>query len=177
MRRSAFLLPLFLAMGVALSSCGTFSKDVPQHPCPQVLILNDAGHLVRFKPGTGRDITDIQFQAAISNFVGSCEYVKNGVNVDLKVLFAVQRGAASSNPKVSFDYFVALPSFMSNPAGKKIFPVSGTFPDNKSQMIYQDEISMFLPLKNDASGPDQKVVLGFQLTPGELKYNRARNQY
>lgn len=161
-------------MGVALSSCGMFEKDLPQYPCPKVLILRDAGHLVRFKPGPGRDITDIQFEAALANFKGTCKYVKGGVNIDLQIMIGVERGAAGKSSDVDFDYFVALPDYRPSPEGKKILPVHGQFQDNLTRLTYQDEVNMFLPLKNNATGPNHEVVLGFQLTPDELKYNRSR---
>ena len=173
MRRPLLVLPLLLAVGLTLGACGIIGKGVEQYACPKVLILGDAGTLVRFKPGPGRDITDILLEARIANFIGGCEYTKEGVEVRLRVLIAVERGAASRDSAISFEYFAAIPEFLPRPEGKRILPVRGEFPENLPRLVYQDEIDMFIPLADNATGPEKEIVLGFQLSPAELEYNRS----
>lgn len=173
MRRPAIPIALLTALGMSLGACGIFEKDIPQLPCPKVLILGDAGHLVRFEPGSGRDITDILFEAEIANFVGSCEYTKEGVEIELRITLDVQRGPAARNPPIDFEYFVAIPKYQPRPEGKRVLPVKGAFEDNRSRLLYQDEVDMFLPLEKNGEGPDVEIVLGFQLTPEELEFNRS----
>lgn len=165
---------LFVLVGV--SSCGIFGKDVV-YPCPRVYILADAGNLVRYKPGPGRDITDIVFEGRIANFVGSCDYDEDkGVDIDLVVQIELQRGPAATGAPVSFEYFVALPAFRPKPEGKRIMPVSGTFAPNQTRMAYQDTVHMFIPLAKPEDGYDTEIVIGFQLTPEEIELNRQMRQ-
>jgi hypothetical protein len=178
-RRSARLsdawTPLVLAAALAvLSACGNpFKKDIPQYACPKVLILGDAGTLVRFKPGPGRDITDIQFEARIVNFIGGCLYEKDGVDVGLNITIAVERGAAAAGSAIEFDYFVAIPEFRPKPEGKRILNVKGEFTGSRPRLFYQDKVDLFIPLSDGATGPQKEIVLGFQLTPAEVAYNRS----
>ena len=143
-----------------------------------MFILDDAKNLVRFKPGPGRDVTDILFEAELVNFRGSCRYKqvegKWKAEVDLTVQIAVQRGTARPNRRITFNYFAALPGFQSSVDGKSVFPVMGTFKDLERRRLYQDEIKISLPLRNPAEGASQKIVLGIQLSRETLKYNRSR---
>lgn len=175
-RRSGAWTPIVLAAALAvLAACssGPFTKSVPQYPCPKVLILGDAGTLVRFKPGPGRDITDIQFEARIVNFIGGCLYKKDGVDVGLNITIAVERGAAATGSAIEFDYFVAIPDFLPKPEGKRVLNVKGEFPGSRPRLFYQDEVDLFIPLSDGATGPRKEIILGFQLSPAEVEYNRS----
>lgn len=172
-RRATLLCTALLAIGLTVSACSAFRKEIPQYACPKVLILGDAGSLVRFKPGPGRDITDILFEARIANFVGGCEYTEDGVGITLRVQIAVERGAANRDREIALEYFAAIPAYQPRPEGKSILPVSGSFADNRSRLIYEDEVDLTIPLETGSDGPDVEIVLGFQLTPEEIAYNRS----
>ena len=46
--------------------------------CPTVRFLRDADKVTVYRPGSGRDITDILYEAKLEGFVGDCEYVGDG---------------------------------------------------------------------------------------------------
>src|SRR5690606_8384462 len=117
------------------SGCETLgiTEKNPVPPCPPVLMLRDAGTLTRYAPGRGRDITDIDFQAEIADFRGTCEYNKERTEVDivLNVVFSVLRGPADTDRAAAFEYFVAIPHFHPAPEGKRTLPVSVRFTGNE----------------------------------------------
>lgn len=162
-----------------VAACGVFEKD-QVYACPAVFILQDAQNLTRFKPGPGRDITDIQFEAEIFNFRGACDYDEDDdlweVDVELLVQISVERGPANRGRDIDFVYFVVLPDFEGKPGGKRIFPVKGQFEEGRTRLVYQDDVELNIPLKNPNDGGRTEIVFGFQLTPDELKFNRARRQ-
>jgi hypothetical protein len=162
---------------VALAGCTLLEKDLI-YRCPAVFILEDAKALTRFKAGLGRDITDILFDAEIVNFQGDCGYDANDslIDVNLLVEIQVERGAANSSKNLTFDYFVAIPTFQSRPEGKQILPVTGSFKEKMTKLVYRDELSMKIPISNPVEGEALEIVLGFQLTPEELNFNRSRLQ-
>ena len=165
------------ALGLVTAACGLFEKSVV-HRCPAVFILEDAKDLTRFKPGPGRDITDILFEAEIVNFKGSCGYDEDDgeAEIELLVQIRVERGPANKKRDIAFEYFVAIPDFQSQPEGKRILPVKGAFENNRTRLVYEDELTMTIPVKVPADGAALEIVLGFQLTPEELKFNRSRLQ-
>ncbi|CAN0370819.1 unnamed protein product, partial [Discosporangium mesarthrocarpum] len=164
-----------LAIGLPVAACGLFEKDTV-YKCPAVFILDDAKDLTKFKPGPGRDITDILFEAEIVNFVGDCDYDEGEAEIELSVQIRVERGPANKGRQVAFDYFAAIPKFSSHSEGKSVFTVTGEFEGNRTRMLYQDDLTMTIPVRAPTDGAALEIVLGFQLTPEELKFNRSRKQ-
>ncbi|MAI49348.1 MAG: hypothetical protein CMM16_02130 [Rhodospirillaceae bacterium] len=162
-------------LGSLIAACGLLDKDV-KYRCPAVFILEDAKAMTRFKPGPGRDITDILFEAEIVNFAGDCDYDEGEAEIQLSVQIRVERGPASKGRRVAFDYFVVVQKTKSQPEGKSIFNVVGEFEGNRTRMLYQDDLAMAVPVKVPKDGAALEIVLGFQLTPDELKYNRNQKQ-
>ena len=170
-------LGLVTALGLVVGGCGLFDKDIV-YRCPAVFILEDAKDLTRFKPGPGRDITDILFEAEIVDFRGGCDYDEDDgeAEIELLVQVRVQRGPANKSRDIAFEYFVAIPKYQSQPEGKRILPVKGAFVENRTRLVYQDELQMTIPVKKPTDGAALEIILGFQLTPEELKFNRSRRQ-
>jgi len=163
------------ALGLVLTGCGLLDKSV-KYACPQVFLLDDARDMTKFKPGPGRDITDILFEAEIVNFVGDCDYDEGQAEIELSVQIRVERGPANKGREIAFEYFVAFPKYESQSEGKSVFNVVGAFEGNRTRMIYRDDLEMTIPVKVPTDGAALEIVLGFQLTPEELKFNRSRKQ-
>tara|TARA_B100000686_G_C16725735_1_gene937688 strand:- start:595 stop:1131 length:537 start_codon:yes stop_codon:yes gene_type:complete len=168
---------VIIAASFLLEGCGIMKNKKP-YPCPQVLLLNDAKKLVKFNTLRGNDITDILFESEFQHFVGKCQYFqKNGnwnIDVGLKVQIIVERGAANKEGNINFTYFAAIPAFQPSPAGKKLFQVKGKFIDSKVRLLYQDDLSMRIPVESPNLGSKFEIILGFQLSPEELNFNRTQ---
>jgi len=163
------------AVMLVLAGCSALNTKI-QPPCPPVLVLRDAAQLVRFRPGQGRDITDVLFRANIVDFRAQCKYnrKRTKVNIDLSVVFDVRRGPADRARKATFGYFVAVPVFHPAPQGKQVFPTGVVFKGNQTRLRYRDRIDLTMPLKPKRSRRDYAVYIGFQLSPAEVKANRRR---
>jgi hypothetical protein len=174
LRRAMGVLVACAALGAA--GCDMF-KSAPKRPqpCPHFLLLGDADTLTDFRPGPGRDVTDVDTRAAIANFQGKCDYVDDDmVEVQLLIDFVVQRGPANESGEAAFRYFVAIPRFHPEPAGKKIFDVKLKFEDRRTRLGYRDEIYLEFPIGPSEVGASYEVYMGFQLTTEQLEYNRRR---
>ena len=163
------------ALVAALAGCSVLNPGV-QPPCPPVLVLKDTAEMVRYQPGSGRDVTDRLFNASIVDFRAVCNYnrKRTEVDIDLSVLFDVGRGPANRTRKATFDYFVAIPHFYPAPQGKSVFPISVDFKGNQSRLRYRDKVSLTVPLAPKRPHSDYAVYIGFQLTPEEIEANRRR---
>ncbi len=167
-------------LGLAmLLLAGCASEDKKMKVCPRVAVLSEAGRITRFQPGPGQDILDIDFQGDIGDIVSACEYpeVKNGmrrVNVQLAPVFVFTRGAANDEATINFTYFVSVVRD-EQILMKEEFPAQTQFAPNRARVIVQDDdppISIDIPLPYKAAEYEYEVLVGFQLTPEELAYNR-----
>ena len=159
---------------LALSGCKMFVKEEPP-PCPRVSILADAAKLTRFRPGPGRDVTDMVVQAEVSSYHGSCFYNSEAktMSIDIQVGINAQKGAALVDNKVEVAYFVAIPAFFPEPQAKAVLPVTLEFPKNSHAVRLTDEqLAITIPVKDVKELGGYEVFLGFQLEPAELEYNR-----
>ena len=83
---------------------------------------------------------------------------------------------ATKSEATEFKYLVAITSLKGRMEGKSIFPVIGTFKEKRSTLVYEDSIDLRIPLDNPTEGATLKVLLGFQLSPEELQYNRDKGK-
>lgn len=143
--------------------------------CPRVSIVGDAAQLVTFRPGAGRDLTDITMRGVIAGFDGGCEYFEDHVGVTMRLSIVAERGPAGSNNDANFNYFIAVADPQERILNKEIFATSVTFPVGGSQAGTLETLEYRIPLDRPASGSFYRVLVGFQLTPDQLEYNRARN--
>lgn len=145
--------------------------------CPQVRLDRNTAELVQFT-GDGQDITDTRFAVSLEGYGGECEYDDEAVTVVLVPQFVVERGPAAPDGQAqgSFEYFVAIPSYYPDPAGKEVFPVSFRFPDPVTpRMRLRDEpVTLTLPREPGESLAMEEIYLGLQLSPAQLEYNRRR---
>ena len=165
-RASAWM--ALIAIAAAVSACG--KTQLPS--CPPVAIVAETAKLVKFRPGPGRDLTDVEYEAEITNFQGKCDYDKKGVNIDITVAFTVSRGPAITGQQAQFDYFVAIPKYRPAERGKRIFPVAVKFDTAAQRGVQTDEVHLQLPIKPDNSD-DYEIYLGLQLSHDQVEFNRA----
>ena len=173
----------FLAVLLAgsLSSCGLFQEATPPPPCPTILTHQDASTLTRFREGPGRDLIDVEFEAEIIDARGGCihdiddETRKGTVEVEFVIELEVARGPADTDREVSLGYFVAIPQFYPLPEGHRVFPTKVTFPGNRTRLTMVDgPVHLDIPLQAGQVGEDFTIVVGFDVTPEELDFNRQQ---
>ncbi len=161
-------------VGLVVAGCGVFGEKRRKLPCPNFLVLGHAEDMTQFRAGPGRDITDVEFRAAIVDFRGTCDHTRSEVEADFYIEITVRRGPANRSRAASFEYFVAIPRFHPSPAGKKTFPVNVTFKENQTRLRYRDEIRLKIPLGSGEVGASYDVYLGLQLDPEQVEFNRRR---
>lgn len=179
-------------MAVLLTGCETevdvgklnpFGGKKPVIPaCPKVRMLKDADKITQYRPGPGRDITDIMFEADMVGFKGDCEYIGDAgkytnVVVTLKVGFKVARGPSVSGDTAKVPYFLAIPEFFPDANAKQSFVREVKFPKNRTSVtVIDSEVEVSIPLDASRKGPDTQVIIGFSLSPEQLEFNRKRGR-
>jgi len=170
------------ALLAVLGACTSPGKDLPP-PCPKASILEDAGKLVRYKEGPGRDLIDIDFEAEIVSLKGECitKYDEDTdletVDMTVKMDFLLSRGAANRSRQATFEYFVAIIGPDGTVMDKEIFPFSTEFIRNRTSFTdYDKPVELHIPIARDKYGEDYFVYTGFQLSRDELEDNRKRSR-
>jgi hypothetical protein len=106
----------------------------------------------------------------------ACQYNLKSVTVDLKVNFDGRLGAGSDPAQrayFSLPFFVAVMEPGGNILAKEVFAATLAYPSGAQKQTYTENLRQIIPIANTARGPRYKVKIGFQLSPDQLKYNRA----
>ncbi len=172
-RRFAVVLPAILVLSI-LAGCSPHL--VP--PCPPVRVDNATATITKFKDGPGRDVTDIEYQAEILGYKGHCDYGKESVAVIFDVDMALTRGPAATANTAPLYYFVAVPQFFPDAAGKQIMKTVRKLPGKSGarETFTESGVRVRIPLKADQAGASFDVYVGFQPDSAQLEYNRTRTQ-
>jgi hypothetical protein len=166
-------LPALLGAAVLLSGCSVLQKDKSLPPCPPVYILGDAATITKYRPGPGRDLTDVEVQGEIVGWSGNCSYDAKGANITMQVAIEAKRGPANATRKAELSYFVAVPYYFPNPEAKGVFPLAVEFPEGQNTVrVTDDVVTLQIPVKNKEVIDKFEIYLGFQTSPEELEQNR-----
>lgn len=181
---------LVLVSALALAGCGgndeedaALAEDPPPPPprpapeptgCPRVSILEDAAQLVAFRPGAGRDLTDVTLRGVVAGFDGGCEYFDDHVQVAMRLSILAERGPAAGSNEADLEYFIAIADPEERILNKEVFTTNVTFPTGGSQAGTVETLDYRIPLDQLAAGRFYRILVGFQLTPEQLEYNRTR---
>lgn len=166
------IVPFVVLGAVVLSAC---SRTEPL-PCPRVSVLDGAATVTKFREGSGRDLTDVDARGEIVDVATSCSYDGNVVTLDMQVAIAATRGPADEDRAAQFDYFVAVIDPDRNVLAKEIFDIRFAFPDTRTRVGRIEEIEPRIPLPDVKRAPAYGIIVGFQLTPEELQWNRGNGR-
>ena len=162
------------AAAAALAGCAFFDDD-PQPPCPRVLVVAEAEEVSQFRPGPGRDLTDIQFEAKITGLKSGCEYHEEGfVDVGANIVIALSRGPAAEGDVGHFEYFVAITDPRGTIIAKRVFALDLEFPGGAPRGAIADDVTQRIFFAPFADASLYRVLIGFQLTRDQIDYLRRR---
>lgn len=171
---------LAVAAALALSGCGMFGgSDIKEggttlYPCPTVGVLNETDH-VTLLSGTGADLTDVVAKAEIGKVVSTCKYDvdESTITVDIAFNGTAELGPASSTRALTLKTFVAVTRRYDAFDKKQVYEVPVVFEPGQRQVHFVKTVEgTILPYGGRADGSIYQLLVGFQLTPEQLEYNR-----
>lgn len=161
----------------ALAGCTSREEKTRQQGfCPKGFTVGDAASMTRFKPGPGRDPTDVQFRAEVVKVESSCDFDKSGVDIATKVTIGVLEGPSAINRQANVGYFVAIIDPNRKVVARQEFSADFTFQGNRNRLGSVEELSERLPGVTTANAAGYQIAVGLLVTPDELNYNRARQR-
>jgi hypothetical protein len=161
-----------VAVLAGLSGCGMFGPAAPQYDCPATAAVGDATVLSKFRPGPGRDLTDVQYQVRLVDVISQCSYDSKGVTVQMRAGFALELGPANPDRRATYEFFVAITDPNNEIVAKRVFTTPVAFPQNVGYVEHLEELQQRIPLSKGGSAADYRIIVGLQLTPEELEFNR-----
>ncbi|MDA0229019.1 MAG: hypothetical protein O3B21_02410 [Proteobacteria bacterium] len=135
--------------------------------------MDQAKKATFYRPGPGRDLTDVAFDVHIGDIAYECSYDfdddGNSVAVSVNVLFVAQRGPAAEQNQIEVPYFVAVTNPYRHILAKKLFTLEMEFEGNTVRAQAVEELSQTIPFPVGANGSAYRTFIGLQLTPTQLQ--------
>lgn len=166
------------SVAALLGGCGWISEEAAAPVCPDAAILAEAAELVRFRPGPGRDLTDIQYQVEVAGIEQGCRYRANTVESALRITLVATRGAAFDSGSADMRYFVAVVDRITEEIlARQEFDSAVEIPRGQSRAGVVEEVVQRVTIPEGRSGRSYEVLVGLQLTEEQVSFNRQRRGY
>lgn len=171
---------LAVVAAFALAGCGMFGSSTTEggtalFPCPAVGVLQGTENVTLVR-GTGADLTDVIVKAEMGRVVSKCEYNTSDstITVDLAFDGIAELGPAATSRAFTLQTFVAVTRRYNAFDKKQILEVPVVFEPGQRQMRFVQSLDgTVLPYGDSADGRIYQILIGFQLTPQQLDYNRT----
>ncbi|NNG03805.1 MAG: hypothetical protein HKM95_06840 [Inquilinus sp.] len=158
---------------VVLAACsGNDEADVAER-CPRVAIVADAAEAMQFRPGPGRDLTDMTSRAQILTLTGQCAYDDGDVTIAVRMPIVVERGPAFAGGETTYTYFVAVADRDLNVLARESYPVSLEFAGGAGFAAAVEDLEQVIPIAGPADALRYQVLIGFALDRRQLLSNRG----
>jgi len=162
-----------LTGALLLFACGSTSNPNAGNPCPTLIPAPGADSIVLFGPG-GHDAKDVIIGGKFYSASATCTREPVGVAVNTEIELYAERANLLVKDTV-FPFFVALIDPQEHVLVQESYQVPIEFhPGESYRRTYAEKITIHLPVRNRAAATNYAVVIGFQLTPDQIAFNRAR---
>ena len=162
------------ALMLALAGCGG-TKSVGKLVCPTPLIAPDLDVAADLRPGSSGGPEDVRFGVKLNSVNSKCSTETIGLSAEVRIAFIVARADAKLT-RAEFAYFVAIADAQRNILNKKEYKVSVEFSPRLSRLNVTDQVAIGLPLHDLSDGGKYNIIVGLQLTPQQLEFNRKQEE-
>ena len=148
--------------------------------CPLMGVLYDSSRLVQFAQPNAQRYANIAYTGEMEGVHGLCRYIDADpitMNVDINMQFG--RGPAATSDHRTYRYWVAVTRRGRAPIAKQYFDIDVAFPRNQAVVSRVEHINrIVIPRANaDISGENFEILVGFELTPEQLQFNRDGRRF
>ena len=148
-------------------------------PCPLIGVLYDNARVVQFATPEER-YANVTYTGEIRAVRGLCRYVGGDpIVMNLAVDMAFGRGPKGSEVNHTYRYWVAVTRKDSAPIAKEYFEVDANFTGGADRVAGTDIIErIVIPRATETtSGANFEILVGFELTPEQLVFNRDGKRF
>lgn len=160
-----------LALAAMLAGC---SGSPEEFTCPSAAIAPDVDAVAIFAPGASADDANVQAAGKIFDVSRECKNEKGGILINTLITINAVRLAPQVS-RAEYVYFVAVVDSSRNILNEQRFTLDAQFTSQNFRQ-YVEKISVHLPLQHVSTGGNYAIVVGFQLLPEQLEFNRTHKQ-
>lgn len=149
-------------------------------PCPLVGVLYDNARMVDFAAPDSERYANIEFTGEMQGARGLCRYVDaDPITMSIDIDMAFGRGPAATADRQTYRYWVAVTRRGIAPIEKAYFDVDVRFPRDEAVVTRTERIErIVIPRATpDLSGENFEILVGFELTPEQLQFNRDGKRF
>jgi hypothetical protein len=174
-------LALVIAGLGAMGGCfnlDNLNDDPNVGPCPVVGALYDANRVVDVQ-GVERH-ENVGFTAQIEGVRGFCRYINdNPITMEIEIDFAFGKGPKAEGDRHSYPYFVSVTRRDRLVLAKEKYAMDVSFPRGKDIVRRTEKVDGIVIPRATATvnGTNFEVIVGFDLTPEQLAYNRSGKRF
>lgn len=140
--------------------------------CPETEIVQELSGYSDFVSTQYLAEDQLISRAHISAIDSTCSYNPRSVQVDLKLTFEGTVGPmGQGRSEYTYPFFVAITGPGGKILAKEVFSASMDY-SGGSYKTYQENMRQIIPLSDPEKGMQHKILIGFQLGPEQLDYNR-----
>jgi len=158
-----------------------FGDDRPNAgPCPFMGVVYDSARMVDFAAPDVERYANIEYTAEMEGIRGLCRYVDDDpITMAIELDMAFGRGPAATSDRQTYRYWVAVTRRGFAPIEKQYFDIDVRFPRGEAVVSRTEAINrIVIPRATaDTSGENFEVLVGFDLTPEQLAFNRAGKRF
>lgn len=149
-------------------------------PCPLMGVLYDSSRVVQFaNPGQER-LANVTYTGEIRGVRGFCRYVGGEpIVMDLEIDMAFGKGPAAEAETHAYRYWVAVTRRDIAPIARQVFEIPVEFPRGADRVAGTYDVRrIVIPRANETiSGANFEILVGFELTPEQLEFNREGKRF
>jgi len=145
--------------------------------CPQVKGLKDLSRITIFPDYSQTPPTQMVSSTMLEKINSSCLVSQNSVSIDLELDFKGTLGPLgikdlNGQANYTYPYFLSVISPDGQIMSKDVFALPMIYENGQITYFRQDKIRQVIPLMAGQSAEKFQIVMGFQLLPEQLLYNR-----
>ncbi len=147
--------------------------------CPEVKVVEELRAMNEFTDMSDSGEYNLISRVNIAKVNSSCSNDAHAVTVDLKMNFEGLLGprakaSANDTPYFSYPFFVAITNSRGDIMAKEIFSANITYPVGKNRQTHSENMRQIIPIEKRHRNAHHKILIGFQLGPDQLAYNREK---
>jgi hypothetical protein len=149
-------------------------------PCPLMGVIYENSRMVDFAQPNNERYANIEYTAEMQGIRGFCRYLDaDPITMSIELDMAFGRGPASTSDRQTYRYWVAVTRRGFAPIEKTYFDVDVRWDRGEAVVTRTEEIDrIVIPRATaDTSGENFEILVGLELTPEQLAFNRAGKRF